>query len=101
MFSALQSRWSWRPIANCPGRFVFAAGPTRVSPDEIVGEKTGATSEHRVPAARDPVLVVPFDDGGLISYMRPDGSYVHTLNTREGFARKLAELGIGGRDAVV
>jgi hypothetical protein len=33
-------------------------------------------------------------DGGLISYARSDGSFVHTLATPEGFARKLAALGI-------
>jgi len=45
-------------------------------------------------AAKDTVLVVQLDDGGLISYARADGSVVHTLNTVEGFGRKLAQLGI-------
>jgi hypothetical protein len=93
VFAELSSRWSWRPIAGCPGRFVFASGPTRVPLEEIAGE-TAATSEHRVAAARDPVIVLPFDDGGLISYVRADGTFVHTLNTLEGFTRKLAQLGI-------
>jgi hypothetical protein len=44
--------------------------------------------------ARDRVLVVPLEDGGLISYARADGRLVHTLNTAEGFARKLSQLGI-------
>ena len=47
-----------------------------------------------VAAARDPVHVAALDGGGLISYARPDGSWAHTLNTPEGFARKLAQLGI-------
>jgi hypothetical protein len=51
--------------------------------------------EHRVAGARDPVFVARFADGGLISYRRADGTYVHTLNTREGLERKLAQLGIG------
>jgi hypothetical protein len=51
--------------------------------------------EHRVPGARDPVIVARFEDGGLISYLRADGTYVHTLNTCEGLERKLAQLGIG------
>jgi hypothetical protein len=34
------------------------------------------------------------DGGGLISYARGDGSYLHTLNTPDGFARKLRQLGI-------
>lgn len=50
--------------------------------------------QFHVAAARDAVVVVPLSDGGLISYSRADGTYVHTLNTRDGFARKLAQLGI-------
>ena len=45
-------------------------------------------------SARDPILVVPLHDGGLLSYAHSDGSFVHTLNTRDGFARKLSQLGI-------
>ena len=45
-------------------------------------------------AAKDRVLVVPLEDGGLISYAKPDGRFIHTLNTTEGFARKLSQLGI-------
>ena len=48
----------------------------------------------RVPAARDPVLVVEFEDGGLISYLREDGTLMHTLGTSEGFRRKLRQLGV-------
>ena len=51
-------------------------------------------SEYRVEAAKDAVLVVELDDGGLISYHRADGSFLHTLNTTEGFRRKLTQLGI-------
>lgn len=51
-------------------------------------------SEHLVTAARDPVVVAVFADGGLISYRKPDGRYVHTLNSRDGLERKLRELGI-------
>jgi hypothetical protein len=54
-----------------------------------------AIEEHRVAGARDPVLVARFAEGGLISYRRADGTYVHTLNTRDGLERKLAQLGIG------
>ena len=35
-----------------------------------------------------------FDDGALLSYCKPDGRYVYTLNTAEGCARKLAQLGL-------
>jgi hypothetical protein len=43
---------------------------------------------------RDAVLVAKFPDGGLISYMREDDTVMHTLNTPDGLARKLRQLGI-------
>jgi hypothetical protein len=49
---------------------------------------------YRVHSARDPVLVVEFQGGGLISYLREDGTVMHTLNTSEGFRRKLHQLGV-------
>ena len=92
-FSALYDRWAWRPIPNCPGRYVLAAGPVATPPPNLV---PGATSsEHACEAAKDPVIVIALQDGGLISYRKADGTFLHTLNTREGFERKLRQLGIG------
>lgn len=92
-FSTLFNRWAWRQIPNCPGRYVLAAGPVVAPPEAIV---PGATSsEHACGTAKDPVIVTPFEDGGLISYRKSDGMFLHTLNTREGFDRKLRQLGIG------
>lgn len=92
-FSALFNRLAWRPIPNCPGRYVLAAGPVATPPADIVpGANDG--SEQVSAAAKDPVLVTPFEDGGLISYRKADGMFLHTLNTREGFDRKLRQLAI-------
>jgi hypothetical protein len=92
-FSALFNRVAWRPIPNCPGRYVLAAGPVTTPPAEMApGANDG--SEHVSVAAKDPVLVTPFEDGGLISYRKADGTFLHTLNTREGFERKLHQLAI-------
>jgi hypothetical protein len=92
-FDRVAARGDWKPIPNCPGRFVLAGGPTARSPIELLGTDA-LLSEHRVPAARDLVIVAPLDRGGLISYQRANGMFVHTLNTPEGFARKLAQLAI-------
>ena len=78
---------------NCPGRYVLAAGPVATPPEDIVPGATGA-SEHVCGTAKDPVIVTPFDDGGLISYRKANRMFLHTLNTREGFERKLRQLGI-------
>lgn len=91
-FSVLFERWAWRPIPNCPGRYVLAVGPIAVPPAEMVPGASGL--EHMSVSARDAVIVTPFDDGGLISYRKADGRFLHTLNTREGFERKLHQLGI-------
>jgi hypothetical protein len=91
-YTTLFDRMAWRPIPNCPGRHVLAAGPVATPPEDFV---PGAhSSEHVCAAARDPVIVTPFDDGGLISYRKADGLFLHTLNTREGLERKLVQLGI-------
>ena len=60
--------------------------------DMVPGAKGG--SEHVTLMAKDPVIVTPCDDGGLISYRKADGLFLHTLNTREGLERKLRQLGI-------
>ena len=92
-FAALFDRLAWRPIANCPGRYVLAGGPVAMPPEEIVpGGKRG--SKHVIAATRDPVIVTPLDDGGLISYCKGEGMFLHTLNTREGFERKIRQLGL-------
>jgi hypothetical protein len=65
--------------------------------DMVPGANRG--SEQVCVTARDPVVVTPFEDGGLISYRKPDGLFLHTLNTREGFERKLVQLGANAMSA--
>jgi hypothetical protein len=92
-FDFLNTRWHGKPIANCPGRFVLSASASQLTPEDLLGPGV-AVREFHVDAARDTVIVGALADGGLISYRRANGSYVHTLNTPEGFARKLRALGI-------
>jgi len=92
----LWARGGWEPIADCPGRFVARApGVSALAPAALLGADDVAVARFEVAAARHPVLVAALGDGGgLISYARGDGSYLHTLNTADGFRRKLAQLGI-------
>jgi hypothetical protein len=93
-FEQLLKEREWRPIRNCPGRYVLRGTSHHLSQSDILGEAIEA-KEHRVAAARDTVLVVGLSGGGgLISYARRDGTAIHTLNTPEGFERKLRQLGI-------
>jgi hypothetical protein len=93
-FAELFESLSWKPIRNCPGRYVLREAQNNLL---RVEELTGGdleVSAHKVSAARDLVLVAALDQGGIISYQREDGSLLHTLNTPEGFQRKLRQLGI-------
>ena len=86
-------RFGGEPISNCPGRYVLRRVSRTDGPQAIVSPWHVMT-EHTVPKARDTVVVTWLDDWGLISYSRTDGTWLHTANTRDGFHRKLADLGI-------
>jgi hypothetical protein len=92
-FDQLITTWNWQPIRNCPGRYILFGRSANLSLADLLGSE-GEISEFQVEAARDTVAIVQLDRGGLISYKRADGSYLHTLNTPEGFERKLLQLGI-------
>jgi len=91
-FETLLAAGPWREIPRCPGRRVWP-GPSAATPADLVGAGT-PVKVFEVAGAPDPVHVVALVDGGLISYRKKDGRFIHTLNTPEGFARKLEELGV-------
>ena len=92
-FDDLASKLELRPIRNCPGRFVIRTPSAEISQRELLGPQVEIHT-FTVAAARDTVLVSCLGEGGLISYRRADGTYLHTLNTAEGFERKLLDMGI-------
>jgi hypothetical protein len=83
----------WVPIRNCPGRYRLTGANPNLSVRDLLGPESRIDS-FQVERAQDLVLVAPLDQGGVISYQRADGSFVHTLNMPDGFTRKLAQLGI-------
>jgi hypothetical protein len=92
-FNQLATRWDLRPIRNCPGRFIIHTASAELTPRDLLGSEA-VVQTFKVSSARDTVLVARFEGGGLISYRRADGKHLHTLNTDEGFKRKLLDLGI-------
>jgi hypothetical protein len=65
-----------------------------LAPEALVPTAPPA-QRFKVATAPDEVHVVPLPTGeGLISYAKTDGAFVHTVNTAEGFARKIAALGV-------
>ena len=93
-FCDLWESWQWEPIPRCEGRFKLVTVKRRLPISALVGDIT-AVAIHSVPTARDQGLVLELKDGGIISYLRSDGTVLHTLNTSLGFDRKLCQLGIG------
>jgi hypothetical protein len=87
-FAELRAAHPWRPIRDCPGRYLLVSP---LDPAELFG--VPESPERRLATAPDPVVLTALPEGGLISYHRTDGSWLHTLGTSEGFARKLARLG--------
>lgn len=92
-FDSVKRCGTWVPIRNCPGRFVLTDKPPTFGITDLFGEGIDIKRFHS-PKAKDVVCVVSLDDGGIISYERSSGTWLHTLNTTEGFARKLNQLGI-------
>jgi hypothetical protein len=91
-FNELWSRYEWKPLRNCPGRYVLKDA-SKLRPEDLC-ENDVESLECLPAAAQDPVWVTRLKGGGLISYLKKDGNFVHTLNTEAGFARKLEQLGI-------
>ena len=92
-FAELLRSRRWNPIRDCPGRFILQAPVISERVDELLGADV-LVRRFNSNAARDTVLVVQLAEGGIISYEREDGTILHTLNTPEGFQRKLKQLGI-------
>lgn len=92
-FGDVFAQGAWKPIPNCPGRFVLRSDLGTQTLADLLGNEVNWV-RRRSHAARDEVAVAELADGGLISYCRDDGTYVHTLNTAEGFLRKRTMLGV-------
>ncbi len=95
-FQELKANHTWKPIANCSGRYILKYAPRDLSFEDLLGKdkELSRIQEFQTTKTKDTVFVVLFAGGGIISYKRSDGSFVHTLNDNSGLARKLADLGI-------
>ena len=92
-FKTLKNKYDWKEIYGCPGRFILKNADKITTPEELLNEKVIINSIRRDDTS-DEILIARFKDGGLISYKKTDGTIIHTLNTEEGFLKKLQKLNI-------
>lgn len=100
----LQKLWDsgrWRQLKNCPGRYVSRdKGNASLQPLELLRRSIGARVERWIAVCaniekegKDRITVVRFvDGGGLLTYNKGEGVFVHTLNTESGLCRKLIAM---------
>lgn len=96
-FAKLFQLYSWKEIAHCPGRYVLRKKDNErlkfITPKDLLN--------HQIPIdvfnsemCHDQIQIGRFVDGGLLSYEKSDGTFVHTLNNPEGLKRKINHLRI-------
>jgi len=89
-FDRLMQQGNWTPIRDCPGRFVLRGAKPNLGIAELIDDQTEVQEHHSI-AAKDPVWVAQLEDEGVIFYRSHSGKWTHTLNTPEGFSRKLKQ----------
>jgi len=95
-FDELIGRFCWTSIRNCPGRWSLRMSECDAPPETLAGP--GAPSRRcSIETIRNEVAVTWLEGGGLISYRKADGRWLHTLNDAGGLERKLRQLGIAPR----
>jgi hypothetical protein len=97
-FEKIKNKYKWKPIFGCPGRYILMNVCNILTPLEILDENLHL-NEFDFESVKDKILIVKIENGALISYKKNNGTYVHTLNDEDGFARKLKMLGIS-RDKI-
>jgi hypothetical protein len=92
-FLSMLIKGDWKPIPNCPGRYVLRGVSPNLSISELFGQNI-TIYQFNTPLAKDPVFVACIEGGGMISYLRSGGKWVHTLCNDDGFKRKLQQIKI-------
>ena len=97
----LQALWcycEWKEIRNCPGRYTTRRRDlARWPPERLLAAALGAAPQtdlwRHSSSTSDAIHAVRFaGGGGLLTYARADGTFVHTFNTESGLLRKIAAL---------
>ena len=96
-FMKLFKLYSWKEIKNCPGRYLLTKEDNQrlrlISPNEILNDQV-SIQIFNSQICQDRIHIGKFVDGGLLSYEKSDGTFVHTLNNTSGLNRKMNHLNI-------
>lgn len=87
-FEEIFNKHQWEEIPNCPGRYVLEKSAKRklgiVTPVDFLEQKL-SFQVFQSQVCRDTVHVTEFPSGGgIISYQRSNGTFLHTLNNSSG-----------------
>lgn len=90
-FDTVLARFPWREIRDCPGRFVMRPKRADLTPAHVVGAAVPIET-FDADETPDRIALARFPGGGLLSFGKPDGTWIHALNTESGLSRRLARL---------
>lgn len=94
-FSRLFQLYPWKEIPHCPGRYVLRKKSNEqlrsIPPNEFLNNQI-RIEIFNSDVCPDRIHIGQFVDGGLLSYEKSDGTFVHTLNNISGLKRKMNHL---------
>ena len=88
-FAKIFSEHTWKPILNCPGRYIGGHSTKHLNFRDLSG---CTESIYKSSCCRDIVYCAKISGGGIISYLQSDGSLIHTLCDESGYERKMLEI---------
>lgn len=77
----LWSKWPWKPVKNEPGRYNMKRVGDGIPPVALC--ETAGLGKVKCVQVKPALLIIDLEGGGgLVTIKNPDGTFVHTLNTK-------------------
>lgn len=89
LLQKLWDKWPWKPLPNAPGRYTMRRVGDGIPPQGLL-ETAGIKSVklEKMKRGTETVLLVELEGGGgLVTVVNPDGTFVHTLNTKSSLQK--------------
>jgi len=89
MLQKLWEKFPWRPINGMPGSWSMKRVGDGVPPEALCS--TCGISSVQAKKLKDDIIVIEFaDGGGLLTLVKQDGTYFHTLLTKSALSLRMA-----------